>query len=471
LHSLLFGPSGSCSAPLALVMTSCNRSEEPIAVTHEHVIAHLRDLVDGILTNDRRITSRCDDSVVAVLDAYPMGVAAGVPPAAFGAGGAVGPCVLPIRRSRGYVPEPVFLDEEGPVVFATGGMMKNTFALTSGRRVFISQHIGDVSDADNAAYFARAFEEFSRLLRLKPQLVVCDMHPDYPTTEFARELSRARGLPLIQVQQHHAHVVSCMAENGVRGPVIGVAWDGSGYGEDGAVWGGEFLIADRRQYRRCYHLEYVPLPGGEQAVLNPCRMAVAHLARALGPDEARKRMAPIMGERECELTLRVMGMPEFSPPTSSAGRLFDAVSALLGVRARASYEGQAACELEAVCTPGAAEAYEFGYDGDLVLVGPLFRGICEDMDAGLPVPVIASRFHATGARIIIGTCLCLRAEEGLGMVALSGGVMQNRTLLSIVVPALEGAGFRVLLQTVVPANDAGLSLGQAASALSRLQSP
>jgi hydrogenase maturation protein HypF len=409
--------------------------------------------VDGILTNNRRITNRCDDSVVAVLDGR----------------------VLPIRRSRGYVPEPVLLDDEGPSVLATGGMLKNTFALTTGRRVFLSQHIGDVSDADNAEHFAQAFADFSRLLRIEPEAVVCDMHPDYPTTHFARHLASGRGLRLMQVQQHHAHIVSCLAENGEHGPAIGVSWDGSGYGEDGAVWGGEFLLADRCGYERRYHLEYVPLPGGEQAVLNPCRMAAAHLARALGPEEAARRLSPIMGERECRMTLAIMDRREFSPLTSSAGRLFDAASALLGVRPRATYEGQAACELEAACEPqpcastGPAGAYEFGYDGLEIRVGPMIRGICADLDRGEPLGRIAARFHGTMASIIVQTCLMLRQQTGIGTVAMSGGVMQNRTLLAAAVPALEAEGFRVLLQTVVPANDAGLSLGQAACALARLR--
>jgi len=472
LHFMLFEWAG---APLALVMTSCNRTEEPIAITHNEVIENLSDLVDGILTNNRHITNRCDDSVVAVFVAQPpstLNRAAGG--MADRVAGGVSPpgtiLILPIRRSRGYVPEPIMLDQEGPVIFATGGMMKNTLALTSGRRVFISQHIGDVSDADSAAFFARAFEEFSRLLRLEPEVVVCDMHPDYPTTDFARELSRARGLPLIQVQQHHTHIVSCMAEHGHNGPVIGVAWDGSGYGEDGAIWGGEFLIADRRQCERRYHLEYVPLPGGEQAVLNPCRMAVAHLARALGPEEALRRMEPIMGRRECETTLRVMDMPEFSPPTSSAGRLFDAASALLGICTRSTYEGQPACELEARCSEDISNesSYDFGFDGQKIPVAGVFRGICEDLDGGESIGGIAAEFHVTMARIIVETCLRLREESGLRVAALSGGVMQNRTLLGLVVPTLEAQGFEVMLQTLVPANDAGLSLGQAACALARL---
>jgi hydrogenase maturation protein HypF len=348
-------------------------------------------------------------------------------------------------------------------------MMKNAFALTSGRRVFLSQHIGDVSDADNAAYFARSAAGFQRLLRLEPQAVACDMHPDYPTTAFARDLAERRGLPLIRVQQHHAHVVSCLAEHGREGPAIGVSWDGAGYGEDGAIWGGEFMVADRRSYRRRCHLAYVPLPGGDQAVLNPVRMAASHVASALGPEEALRRLGALTREGECELVLRVIEREAFSPPTSSAGRLFDAVSALLGVRARATYDGQPAAELEACCAPEAQGAYPFAFEGDDISVAPIWAAICADLDRGEAVGGIAMRFHRTMAEVIVEGCRRLRDEEGLDVVALSGGVMQNRTLLGLAVPALRAEGFEVLLQSRVPPNDGGLCLGQAACALARLR--
>jgi len=267
LHRLLFEEEAT---PFVLVMTSCNRTDEPIAVTTEAVFGKLGDIVDGVLTHNRQIVNRCDDSVVATFDGK----------------------TLPVRRSRGYVPEPILLARSGPSVFATGAMLHNTFAITSGRRVFLSQHIGDVSDADTAEHFAQSFQRFSDLLRLQPQVVAADMHPDYPTTIFARELSRQRGLGLMQIQHHHAHIASCLAENGREGPVIGVCMDGTGYGEDGAVWGGEFLLADLRGYSRRYHLQYVPMPGGEQAVIHTDRMAVAHLALALGPQEALAHMGP-----------------------------------------------------------------------------------------------------------------------------------------------------------------------------------
>jgi hydrogenase maturation protein HypF len=355
-------------------------------------------------------------------------------------------------------------------VLATGGMNKVVFALTSGRRVFLSQQIGDVSDADSAAFFAQSFADFARLLRLEPQAVVCDLHPDYPTTHFARAISAERGLPLLQVQHHYAHVAGCLAEHAESGPVIGVSWDGTGYGEDGAVWGGEFLIADRLCYRRAYHLRYVPMPGGEAAIRHPLRMALAHLAQALGPQEAERRLSARMGAAECRAALHVMDRPGFSPPTSSAGRLFDALSAFLGICEAETYEGQPAIEMEAACTAGPAEAYAFGYDGSDIVMDGTWRGICTDADAGVPAGCIASHFHATMARVICETCRRIRAESGVQTVALSGGVMQNRTLLALAVAGLEADGFRVLTQSAVPPNDAGMSFGQVAWAVAKLRS-
>jgi len=442
LHVMLLG---GADAPRALVMTSCNRREEPIATTARELCGGLGDIADGVLTHDRDIVQRCDDSVAAVILGKPV----------------------PMRRSRGYVPDPILLDVAGPAVLGVGAMWKNTFCLTSGRRAFLSQHVGDVSDADNAAYFAETVERFSELLRLEPEVVACDMHPDYPTTAFARELARRRGLPLVEVQHHHAHVAACLAENGRRGPVIGVSMDGTGYGEDGAVWGGEFLVADRRGYERRYHLEYVPMPGGEQAIVQPDRMALAHLAHALGAEAALERMAPVMGEEACRALLGVAGSREFSPLTSSCGRLFDAVAALLGVRRRVTYEGQAACELEAICDEAERGAYEFSYSGQGILLAAVLRGICEDLERGAPAALIAARFHNTVSAMIVQTCRRLRQETGIGEVAMSGGVMQNRFLLSRAAPALEREGFCVLLHARVPPGDGGICLGQVACAIAR----
>ena len=445
LHLLLFADAGM---PPALVMTSCNRSEEPIATEHEEVLAELGHIVDAVLGHDRQIVNRCDDSVLAVFDGRP----------------------LPVRRSRGYVPEPVLLPFEGPATFAAGAMLSNTFAVTSGRRAFISQHIGDVSDADNARHFARTFDRFCALLKLKPELVACDLHPDYPTTAFARELAEAEGLTLTQVQHHHAHAASCLVENGCTEEAIAVTFDGTGCGTDGAIWGGEFLVAGLGQFSRCYHFEYVPMPGGEEAVRNPDRMALAHLMNAFDSEEAVRRMSPVMGEQRCRLILEVAGKRQFSPPTSSCGRLFDAVCSLLGFRHWITYEGQAACELEMHCADGEAGRYDYGYEDDAVLVKGILAGVCRDIDGGVTRERIAARFHNTIAEIVAETCSRIRRDVGLSRVVLSGGVMQNRYLLSAAVPALQRSGFEVLLHSVVPPNDGGICLGQAAVALARSSS-
>lgn len=443
LHAMLFD---APAMPAALVMTSCNRSEEPIALTEEEVLGELGEVVDAVLTNDRDIENRCDDSVMAVR-----------------ADG-----VVPMRRSRGYVPRPIMLDREGPTVLATGGMLKNTFALTTGQRVFLSQHMGNVSDADSAEHFTETYERFSRLLKLKPAAVASDMHPDYPTTRFARRLADEKDIPHLEVQHHHAHIASCLAEHGCRETVIGVAMDGTGYGSDGTIWGGEFLVADRTGYERTYHLGRARMPGGEQAVHNPDRMAVSYLGRLLGEEVAVRRMAPQMGKRDCRQVLQVADREAFSPLTSSCGRLFDAVAALLEIRGSVSYRGQAAMELEALCAEGETGEYEVEFDGREISLAALFRGICRDLDDGIEAPIIAARFHNTLSRIIVEGCRRLRDRRGIETTALSGGVMQNGRLLEAVLPALRGEGFRVLTHSRVPPGDGGLCLGQAAYAMERL---
>ncbi|MEF8787499.1 MAG: carbamoyltransferase HypF, partial [Planctomycetota bacterium] len=443
LHAMLFE---GAEMPPALVMTSCNRSEEPIALSEDEVLGELGDVVDAVLTNNRDIENRCDDSVVAVR-----------------AGS-----VVPMRRSRGYVPRPILLDREGPTVLATGGMLKNTFALTTGRRVFLSQHMGNVSDADSAEHFTETCERFSRLLKLEPEAVVSDMHPDYPTTRFAQRLADEKDIPHLEVQHHHAHIASCLAENGHRGRVIGVAMDGTGYGEDGTIWGGEFLVADRAGYERACHLGRARMPGGEQAVHNPDRMAASYLYRFLGEEEAVERMPPLMGERDCRLALQVADREAFSPLTSSCGRLFDAVAALLGVRGSVTYRGQAAMELEALCAEGESGEYAVEFGAEEIGLAPLFRGICRDLDDGVEDAIIAARFHNTLSGLIVEGCRRLRDSRGIETVALSGGVMQNGRLLETVIPALRGEGFRVLTHGRVPPGDGGLCLGQAACAIERL---
>jgi hydrogenase maturation protein HypF len=443
LHTMLFQ---STVTPPALVMTSCNRSEEPIAIAGPDVWQKLGDIVDVILDHNRTIVNRCDDSVFACPDEQ----------------------VLPLRRSRGYVPEPVMLDRSGPSVFATGAMMKNTFAITTGNRAFISQHIGNVSDADNAQHFAASFEKFSSLLKLKPSIVACDMHPDYPTTEFAKDFARANNLQLIRIQHHHAHICSCLAEYKRNDSVIGVSMDGTGYGPDGTIWGGEFMLVNLRDYTRKYHLETVPMPGGDKAVREPLRMALAWLVKSIGKKRAIAMLDKTMKPKKLTLLLKIMDQPKFSPLTSSCGRLFDAVSALLGVCRTTSYDGQPACELEAICRRGEDGCYPFAYNGQEIGLKPLMKAMCEDIESKTDRSVVAARFHNTMIQVIVNTCERMRDEANINTVVLSGGVMQNITLLTGLTQRLNKIGFETLTHHKVPPNDGGICLGQAISALAQI---
>jgi hydrogenase maturation protein HypF len=438
LHYLLLEP--AADFPVALVMTSGNYSEEPIATGNREALERLSGLADAFLLHDREIHARADDSVTRVF--------AGAE--------------LPVRRSRGYAPYPIHLPFPVTQGLAVGAELKNTFCLTRERYAFLSQHIGDMGNYETLRFFERMVDQLAGTFRVDPQFIACDMHPGYLTTQYARRLAEERDLPLIPVLHYHAHAAACMAEHGLNGerPVISVAFDGTGYGTDGAIWGGEFLVADYAGYRRAAHLAYVPLPGGDAAIQRPYRAALAHLWAAglewdaalppvaAAPEEERTVLA-----RQLERGLNVV-------PTSSVGRLFDAVSALAGVRQAVNYEAQAAIELETRVDPAveAAYAFEIGARIDAALV---IRAVAADVRAGVPPAVIAAKFHNGLAAMIHAVCLRLRDETGLRRVALSGGVFQNVTLLGKTVPRLEGAGFTVYTHRLVPPNDAGISLGQA----------
>ncbi len=426
--------------PLALVMTSGNLSEEPIATANEEALARLADLADGFLLNDREIHARCDDSVTRLF--------AGAE--------------LPVRRSRGYAPYPVHLPFPVPQVLAVGGELKNTFCLTRERYAFLSQHIGDMENYETLRSFERMVEQLERTFRIQPEIVAHDMHPAYLSTRYAQsQISDPQSR--IPVQHHHAHIAACMAENGLDGerPVIGVAFDGTGYGTDGAIWGAEFLVADYRSFRRVAHLRYAPLPGGDAAIRRPYRIALAYLWAAgipweddLLPVAAAPSPERAVLARQLERELNVI-------PTSSAGRLFDCVSALAGVRQRVNYEAQAAIEFEALAQDGVEEAYPFGADGEEIDFFPCLRAVVADLRAGAPAGLISARFHNGLAEMIRQVCLRLREAEGLNDVALSGGVFQNVTLLAKTLPLLREAGFTVYTHHLVPPNDGGLALGQA----------
>jgi hydrogenase maturation protein HypF len=362
-----------------------------------------------------------------------------------------------IRRSRGYVPEPVAVPSEFPrQVLACGAELKNTFCLARGRHVFLSHHIGDLENAETLRSFTEGIEHFRRLFDVDPQVVAHDLHPEYLSTKYALELD---GVDLQGVQHHHAHIASCLADNGADGPVIGVAFDGTGYGTDGTIWGGEFLAADLATFERGGHLAPVPMPGGAAAIRQPWRMAAAYLnADAEHLDVAR---------RHAEHWPAILSMAKRgvnSPLTSSAGRLFDAAAAILGVRDAINYEGQAAVELEQLADPAETGAYPAGLEAGHPFQArgaDLLHGVINDLTSRVPAPVIAARFHHGVAALIEAGCAAMRDRYGLSTVALSGGVFQNLLLLHATVSRLQARGFGVLLHSRVPCNDGGISLGQA----------
>jgi hydrogenase maturation protein HypF len=433
-----------------LVMTSANVSDEPIVYTDSEALARLGGIADAFLTHDRAIHIRTDDSVATVFR---------------------GRAALQ-RRSRGYVPEPVSV----PVVFrrpvlACGAELKNTFCLGRGRHAFVSHHIGDLENAQTLRSFTEGIGHFRRLLHVTPAVVAHDLHPDYLSTKYAVDLADSgEDVELTGVQHHHAHIAACLADNGEQGPVIGVAFDGTGYGTDGTIWGGEFLIAGLAAFERAGHLVPVPMPGGAAAIRQPWRMAAAYLDAAC-PEGPPGDLAVMMrNEKHWADVVALARSGLQAPVTSSAGRLFDAAAALLGVRDAINYEGQAAIELEQLADPRERSGYRATITPGPVLEvagADLIRAVCEDLAAGTAPSVIAARFHRGVAGIIGECCLLLRERTGLGTVALSGGVFQNVLLLGMVADRLEAQGFRVLTHQRVPCNDGGISLGQAVVAAAR----
>ncbi len=427
-----------------LVMTSGNISEEPIAINNHEALARLQDIADYFLLHNRDIYARYDDSVWMVVDGEAQ----------------------PLRRSRGYAPFPIHLPFKSQQVLACGTELKNTFCATKDEYAFLSQHVGDMENLETLEHFESSIELYKRLFRLEPEIIAYDMHPDYLATKYA--LSLGPPLKLVPVQHHHAHIVSCMVDSGVQGEVIGVALDGTGYGTDGHIWGGEFLVANYRSFRRVGHLQYVPLPGGEAAIHRPYRMAIGHLYALLGDEELNAAL-PFLGEvDELELSIIKQQIDKGlnTPLTSSCGRLFDAVSALLGFHGQATYEAQAAIQLEMMADhEDNGMSYPFSIlhrDGaKLVQLSEVWRGILEDLRAQLPRSAIALKFHTTIAQITTEMCRQIATESGLNRVALSGGCFQNRLLLTKTVDALYEAGLEVLTHSQVPCNDGGVSLGQA----------
>jgi hydrogenase maturation protein HypF len=457
LHHLLFetvpGFGSEAPVPDVLVMTSGNLSDEPICHDDTDARRRLGRIADAWLLHNRPIHVPCDDSVVRVEDGEER----------------------PIRRSRGYAPLPVHLPFEMAPTLAMGGELKNTFCLASGHDAFMSQHIGDMGSLETLAAFERSTGQFEDMYRVDPQRVAADAHPGYQTRRWADERS---GRPVELVQHHHAHIAAVMAEHAVPAGerVIGFAFDGTGYGTDGAIWGGEVLIAGYDGFERAAHLRYVPLPGGDATIRKPYRAALAHLwAAGLAWDADLAPVRHATAAEECAVLERQLEHNVQCVPTSSMGRLFDAASSLIGLRHVASYEAQAAIELEWMAAPhvGAARDYAFEFDlvgegdrdgdgkGGELLVAPLWRGMIDDLRQGVPTGAIAAGFHLAVARMIAGTADRLRTETGLTRVALSGGVFQNALLVQLTRAELAARQLQVLTHRVVPTNDGGLALGQA----------
>ena len=457
LHHVLlqtFSEHMEAGRPVALVMTSGNLSDEPIAYKDGDAVERLASIAEGTLAHNREIHIRCDDSVTRI--------AAGD--------------VQIFRRSRGYTPEPIMMSFDLPTqMLACGAHLKNTFCLGKGRQAFISHHIGDLENLETLTSFREGIELFQRIFDIYPELVAYDLHPEYLATKHALDTN----IPMkIGVQHHHAHIASVMAEHGLEGPVIGIAADGTGYGTDGAVWGCEIMKADLAGFERLAHLDYVPLPGGEQAVHQPWRMAAVNLARAYG-DEFKDIDIPFVQQLDFSKWHVLAQMIEKQincPSTSSLGRLFDAIAAMIGLRNEVLYEGQAAIELEILARSQrgrtdkeSSETYPFAMRPRdqmpaILDVRQIFRAIVLDIQRGVSFSLIAYRFHRTIAELLATACISAREQTGLSVVALSGGVFQNRLLLELLIQRLEKLSFRVYINRRVPPNDGGISLGQIAVA-------
>jgi hydrogenase maturation protein HypF len=438
LHHLLFAE-GQFTA---LVMTSANLSEEPICIANDEALQRLQKLADCFLVHNRDILLRCDDSVARVASGR----------------------ARQLRRSRGFVPVPVFLRDDVPPVLAVGGELKNTVCLTQGHHAFLSQHIGDLENAESYGFFEEAIEHLQRILEIAPVAIAYDLHPNYFSTRWALSQS---DLPQLGVQHHHAHIASCMAENHLEGRVIGIALDGTGYGTDGRIWGGEVLLADYGGFERAAHLAYVPLPGGEVAIREPWRMAVAYLMRHFGCHFVRRLpLVTDVPEKNLNVLFRMMEQGINSPLTSSCGRLFDAVAALAGIRRQVTYEAQAAIELEMAISNSCDEsAYPFDLvaenDGFIIGTRSLFEALLHDISHGGPLGDISRRFHNGLVEVLVEVSGRLRQQSGLERVCLSGGTFQNVYLFERLCARLRKNGFQVFIHSEVPAGDGGLSLGQA----------
>jgi hydrogenase maturation protein HypF len=431
--------------PPVLVMTSGNLSEEPIASENLDAFQRLSPLADAFLLHNRDIHVRCDDSVVKIDHRIgPMDRR-------------LSPTIY-LRRSRGYAPYPVQFPFELKPTLAVGGELKNTFCLARDHYAFLSHHIGDMENAETYESFEQGVQQLSHIFRVEPQVIAFDLHPNYFTTHYAQKLN----IPKIAIQHHHAHIAACMADNGLDDRhLIGLAFDGTGYGTDGAIWGGEVLLASYADFERFAHLEYLPLPGADSAIRHPWRIAVGY-AHALGIEIDDLPFLQNIDKQAVEITRQQVDKKLNTPLTSSMGRLFDAVASLIGIRNDATYEAQAAIELEVLSKPFVSSAKLYPYSiGETIQLKELFNAIVQDVCKNKSTGMIGACFHKTIAEIAIDVCKNARTKTNLNEVSLSGGVWQNQILLNLVRDGLEREGFNVYFHKQVPTNDGGLALGQA----------
>ncbi|VEN72548.1 Carbamoyltransferase HypF2 [Candidatus Desulfarcum epimagneticum] len=431
----------------ALVMTSGNISEEPIVIDNETAFSTLGNIADYFLIHNRDIYLRSDDSIVRH---------------------SAGATRL-IRRSRGYAPAPIFLKKSVPPTLACGAHMKNTVCLAKGQNAFLSQHIGDLENRWADDFFRMTIDHMKRIFDIHWEIAACDLHPDYSSSRYAKTLEE-RGARLVRVQHHHAHIASCMAENQIDSKVIGIALDGAGLGSDGAIWGGEALVADLTGFERSGKIEYNAMPGGDAAAREPWRMALSYLHEAFGDSMSRLSLPLIRhaGEKKIRVIQQMINGNIHSPPTSSAGRLFDGVASIIGIRHISTFEGQAAMELEMAAAGekprGVYPCQWIGEKEKTLPTAPIIRAVVADMEKGASPSQISAKFHATLIQAFCDLCQIVKKETGIDQAALSGGVFQNRVLLSGMKGELEKRGFEVFCHSLAPCNDGGLSLGQAAIA-------
>jgi hydrogenase maturation protein HypF len=436
-----------------LVMTSGNLSDEPIAITNREARARLAGIADAVLLHDREVVARYDDSVLRMVNEAPVF----------------------LRRARGYAPLPLALPVPAPVpLMAAGPHLKHTFALAQDAAAFVSQHIGDLDSLESLEHFRTTLAQYRALFGITPRVVVRDLHPGYRSTWVAEELARAPGVDrVLTVQHHHAHLAAVAAEHGVTGPVVALTFDGTGYGEDGCIWGAEVLVGDLTRFRRAGQLRYAPLPGGDLAVRRPWRAALGYRSLAPAADGPFARAFAGIPPDEFWMALRQIEHSINAPLASSMGRLFDAAAAVLGVRRVARYEGQAALELEALAgarsaprdLPFPATEVDGCWHMDPI---PLLAGLGEAAARGVPIPDLAAAFHSAVARTAAMVATAVGEAEGLDTVVLGGGVFQNARLLSETTRLLAAAGRRVLVPRRLSPNDGAISYGQAAVAAARL---